>query len=235
MRGILCIHLGTSGVKNSEAVESCLERLSAYAVAVAPERGWGGVLRASQGDGGFWTLADLALVAESVGDLATAMGGASAFRFNLGGVQIRQKPMNLGGLGRAHRVTLNASHFDKWTVVHELAHAWDAARSWRLSGDMRKKVGAGFHSPILYFLFPKDPAYWYDPGQGPPPCGVDAAFNPIEDFAEAVTAYVYPQEAQQRAAARGWPYADPARGYTYADFYATPRGQFIGGLMATTP
>ncbi len=222
-------------VREAEAVESCLECLLACAVEVAAGRGWAGTLRSRSWDGGFWTLAELALVAEGVSDLAAAMGGTSAFRFNLGGVRIRQKPMKHGGLGRAHRVTLNMTHFDKWTVVHELGHAWDAARGWKLSRDMQAKVGARFDHPLFHLLAPKNSAYWYDPGQGPPPCGVDAAFNRIEDFAEAVTAYVYPQEARQRAAVRGWPYADASRGYAYADFYATPRGQFVGSLMKTIP
>ncbi|MBN2007555.1 MAG: hypothetical protein JXA21_29690 [Anaerolineae bacterium] len=210
-----------------------LADLLAYGVEVLGDRGWAGALGKHKPDGDSWTLAGLDLALESVRDLAKAMGGPGAFRSKLGGVKLKQKAMKHGGLGRAHRVTLNAAGFDKWTIVHELGHAWDAAHGWKLSRDMREKVGAGFRAPVLHRLFPKNAAYWYDPGQGPPPCGVDAAFNPLEDFAEAVAAYIYLQEAQQRAAARGWPYVDAVRGYTYVDFYATPRGKFVAGLMAT--
>jgi hypothetical protein len=64
---------------------------------------------------------------------------------------------------------------------------------------------------------------------------VDKNFNRKEDFAEAVAAFVYPQEARNRASARGWPYVDPARGYRYGDFRSTPRGRFIKALMVTSP
>jgi len=100
---------------------------------------------------------------------------------------------------------------------------------------MQQTVEAGFAHPILHWFHPDDPAYWYDLGQGPPPCGVDQNFDREEDFAESVTAYVYPQEAQQKATARGWPYVDAARGYNYANFLATPRGQFINTLMVASP
>ena len=180
---------------------------------------------------GMWQLIELELLFEAVSDLASAMGGAERFRENLRGVWVERAVMRYAGLGAAHRIVLNAGGFTKWTVVHELAHAWDAVRGWRLSKEMQEAMGAGFAHPIRHFFNPGNPAWWYDPGQGPPPCGIDANFNGKEDFAEAVTAYVYPDRASQWAAERGWPYMDPGRGYAYASFLETPRGQFIVALL----
>jgi hypothetical protein len=39
----------------------------------------------------------------------------------------------------------------------------------------------------------------YDPGTWPPPAGIDMGFNAKEDFAESVTAFVYPGKAKQAA------------------------------------
>jgi len=167
--------------------------------------------------------------------MAGEMGGADMFRSNLGGVKIRQESMKSAGLGKAHSVTLNEAGFTKWTVVHELGHAWDAVNGWQMSKDMQTAMGSGFAHPILHFFDPDNSAYWYDPGQGPPPCGVDANFNRKEDFAEAVAAYVYPDEALLKANSRGWPYIDPQRGYSYMHFHDTPRGQFIDALMVAPP
>ena len=66
--------------------------------------------------------------------------------------------------------------------------------------------------------------YWYDPGDGPPPCGIDSLFDRKEDFAESVTAYVYPGEAQRRAEKMNYPYTDANRNYSYSNFMDTPRG-----------
>lgn len=191
-----------------------------------------------------WQLAELELLFEAVSDLASAMGGVEHFRENLRGVWVERAVMRYAGLGAAHRIVLNAGGFTQWTVVHELAHAWDAVRGWRLSKEMQEAMGAGFAHPIRHFFNPGNPAWWYDPGQGPPPCGIDANFNEKEDFAEAVTAYAYPDEAWRKATRpaeqaplnwQAWPYDDPARGYSYAGFRDTPRGQFIRALMVTAP
>jgi hypothetical protein len=181
-----------------------------------------------------WTDDKLGTVLLAVRDLARVMGGPGGFQARLGVVSIVQRTMRWGGLGRAHRVTLSVKGFSAWTVVHELAHAWDAANRWRLSRDMRRAMQAGFDRPLFHLLAPQVERYWYDPGRGPPPCGLDGNFNRLEDLAEAITAFVYPQEAQDRAERRGWPYADTDRGYAYANYAETPRGQFVQALIAST-
>jgi hypothetical protein len=202
-----------------------------YHVEVLKGLGWTGWLQPKEREKELWTTDKLETILRAVQDLAAAIGGSQRFRDALGGVKIKQRAIKFGGLSRAHHITLNVSGFGEWTVVHELGHAWDGATRWRLSKDMQRAVGAGFAHPLLHFLAPEKKEYWYDPGQGPPPCGLDRRFNRLEDFAEAVTAFVHPAEAARLAAERGWPYTDPDRGYEYADFGATPRGQFIRALV----
>lgn len=184
-----------------------------------------------QPDEPLWTLEDFLLTFDAVRDLAAAMGGPEILKARLGQVILRQNRMAYGGLTQKGLVILNASQFDHWVVVHELAHAWDAANGWQLSRQMQAAMGAGFPSLIRYWFWPDNPANWYNPGKLPPPCGVDRHFTEKEDFAEAVTAWVYPDEAKANAAARGWPYYDPARGIEYENFADTPRGKWIGDLI----
>jgi len=209
-----------------------------YDVKIRKDWGWKGLPWARKWNAGAWTIDELETILQEVTGLATAMGGSRSFRDTFGGVRIHRKDMNNPGEANAHDVWLSTTAWnntDPWTVVHELAHAWDAAHGWQLSKDMQSAMGAGFAHPIRHFFDRSNPAYWYDPGNGPPPCGIDGNFNRKEDFAEAVTAYIDATEAQMRANGRGWPYADPVRGYIYADFYATPRGQHIQALMVTPP
>ena len=207
-----------------------------YDVKIRADRGWADWMpRRIRGEKEVWTIDELETVVEAVRDLAEAMGGADSFRAKLRGVVLKQRVMRAGGLGMAHSITMNDAGFTKWPVVHELGHAWDGVNGWRLSRDMQEELGAGFARPTRHLFDRNNPADWYDPGDGPPPCGLDQNFNRKEDFAEAVAAFVYPDQAQQNAVARGWPYVDPARGYDYDGFHATPRGKFIGALLIAQP
>ena len=80
---------------------------------------------------------------------------------------------------------------------------------------------------------PVDPGQHPLPGNSPPPCGIDGLFNAKEDFAESVTAFVYPSKAQEKAKFRGYPYYDPERGHYYPSFLNTPRGLYIKALMVS--
>lgn len=184
---------------------------------------------------GLWTISELETVLNAVMDLATALGGADNFKDKIGEITVTQKKIKEGGLYSGGWITMNEKGFSTWTVVHELAHAWDANKGWSLSKNMRDDLGAGFDNPLLHFFFPDDDEYWYDPGQGPPPCGIDRNFNEKEDFAESVTAYIYPAEAEKKANASNYPYNDPARGYNHTSFLDTPRGQNIKALMVSSP
>ncbi len=120
-------------------------------------------------------------------------------------------------------ICLTASGLTTWTLCHELAHAWDAANGWQLSKAMRRATGSGFPWQLFHRWRPAWKFFWYHVGSPPPPCGVDKNFNAIEDFAEAVTAYLYPEEAAKRASERGMPYEK----WGYTHFHDTPRGKFV--------
>ena len=124
-------------------------------------------------------------------------------------------------------ICLTASGLTTWTLCHELAHSWDAANGWRFSKAMRKATKSGFLWQMFHRWQPEWRLFWYYVGSPPPPCGVDKNFNAIEDFAEAVTAFLYPEEAAKRAAERGMPYEK----WGYAHFHDTPRGKFVGDLL----
>lgn len=125
------------------------------------------------------------------------------------------------------QIHLTPGNLTEWTVTHELAHSLDSAHGWRLSKMMRKQTGSGFPFKVLHFLRPDWQRFWYRVGSPPPPCGIDRNFNALEDFAETVTAYVFPEEAQRRAATRGYPYEQ----WGYGHFHLTPRGRFFASLI----
>ncbi len=128
---------------------------------------------------------------------------------------------------RGDRLNLNTSNLTEWTITHELAHALDAAHGWQLSQQMRAHTGSGFPFRALHYAHPSWKLLWYRVGSPPPPCGVDKNFNSLEDFAETVTAYIFPDEAQRRAEARGYPYEK----WGYTHFHETPRAQFFANLI----
>lgn len=161
---------------------------------------------------GKWTRDELDRLHHFVGLLAGAMGGSEKFIGSIGGVQIKKANIGShGGEALSHRVSLSEKGpFSAWTVVHELAHAWDANHGWRLSVALEKYTG-GFTSiplSILKRLFGKrDSGFWKPeerPGRrgrlpgcnafgyfyGDKPSGSNWAFNRKEDFAESVAMYV---------------------------------------------
>lgn len=128
---------------------------------------------------------------------------------------------------RGDRLNLNTSNLTEWTVTHELAHALDAAHNWQLSQRMRAHTGSGFRFKALHYAHPTWKLFWYRAGSPPPPCGIDKNFNSLEDFAETVTAYIYPDEAKRRAEKRGYPYEK----WGYSHFHDTPRGKYFESLI----
>lgn len=125
------------------------------------------------------------------------------------------------------RINFNSIRLTEWTIVHELGHALDASYGWQLSKRMRAETGSGFPIKILHKAFPRWKVFWYRVGSPPPPCGVNAKFNSIEDFAETVTAFIFPEKAKEKAAARGFNYEK----YGYTHFHETPRGRFFQKLL----
>jgi hypothetical protein len=131
------------------------------------------------------------------------------------------------GLTSKGLIRFKAASITPWTVVHEFGHAWDFGYNLRLSNQIRSFTQSWGPIPVLHELFPDEKLFWYRPGSLPPPCGKDRNFNRLEDFAEAVTAFVFPEDAKQRAASRGMGYDL----YGYDDYFATPRGRFIQNLI----
>ncbi len=125
------------------------------------------------------------------------------------------------------QIHLNPSNLTAWTVTHELAHSLDAAHGWQLSQQMKKHTGSGFPLKALHYAHPGWKVLWYRVGSPPPPCGIDRNFNSLEDFAETVTAFIFPEEAYRRAQDRGFPYEK----WGYTHFHDTPRGQFFKQLI----
>ena len=139
------------------------------------------------------------------------------------------------------KFTNSSVSINSWTVVHELAHAWDGNFSWVLSKKLEKYTGgytsinaaagkwkAGQCDQDQRLPGCNNAGYFYG---GIPPAGSDANFNRIEDFAKSVAAYVYPQEAQQRVAEiiqKNPQYRDVL---FYSDYTKTDRFLFINLLI----
>ena len=191
-----------------------------YGVIIKVDFGWHPAMHPSPGgpsqvwEEGAWELQELDTVQEGIQDLASIMGGAQGFAANFGGVEISRAKMEAAGLGKSHQVTLNARGFSKWTLVHELAHAWDAANGWGLSEGLEQFTG-GVTTGILFWR----KYQWGDV----PAKGADENFNKYEDFAESLTAFLYPEEAQA--------YVQQNFGnqpqFQYANYYQTRRALYV--------
>ena len=145
----------------------------------------------------------------------------------VGKVRFKFEDIPQRGLTSLGLVRLNPKGMTEWTVVHELAHAWDASTGWKLSKQMAKYTHSYFPLRFLHQWFPENRLFWYHVGSPPAPCGVDKNFNALEDFAEAFTAFVFPDEAHRRAAKRGFSYEFDG----FIHFHDTPRGKFIQQLI----
>jgi hypothetical protein len=132
--------------------------------------------------------------------------------------------------------------FDSWTIVHELGHAWDAHFGWSLSDDLQEYTGGytnlyggrlkkrhGYCDPEGRYPGCNDFGYFYG---GTPPKGAGPGFNRLEDFAESVTAYMFPAQAQSIVRER---YGDPQSEYHdlfyYSDYRLTRRWSYIHKLI----
>lgn len=121
-----------------------------------------------------------------------------------------------------------------------MAHAWDGNFGWKLS-DKLEDYTVGYTNILgsaykwlrgdcdLSKMLPgcNNAGYFY---AGIPPAGSDANFNRLEDFAESVTAYVYPIEAQRKI--NDFLMNPNYRDFLYyPDYTKTPRWAFINYLV----
>jgi len=196
--------------------------LDDYAVTISKDWDWLGI--GTLWNPGSWQLAELETVLRGVTDLAGLMGGAQQFRDNLGGVHMmRQDSCE----ATAHKVWLQSigsggflgQWSGTWTVVHELAHAWDGANGWQLSKDLERYTGGRTTRQ-----------HGYDYG-GTPPKGANASFTHLEDFAESVTAFIYPDVAQAFIQ-HHFP-GNPD--FQYANYYTLRRASFVAHLVNMDP
>ena len=159
------------------------------------------------------------------------MQSVAANSFNLcdwvNTVKYKFEDIPQGGLTIRGLVRLNPNNLTEWTVVYELAHAWDASQDWQISKRMRNTTHSGFYFGLLHNLYPDNSKFWYHVGSLPPPCAVDQNFDSLEDFAESVTAFLFAEEAHLKASKRGFPYEV----FGFTDFHDTPRGQFVKTLF----
>jgi len=171
-----------------------------------------------------WPEDVLSLFEGACSDMVGALGGAAPAW--LSGLKVRLEKMKPLGLTGTGLVRLNPRGLTRWTIVHELAHAWDFSTGTRLSRQLQRATHSSGVFSWLKRRFPKNKRFWYHIGAPPPPCGTDVNFNRMEDFAESVAAFVYPDLARERAAKRGLPYEM----FGYESFKETPRGKFISRL-----
>jgi hypothetical protein len=231
----------------SELADGIVENLSLnYQVTVVKD--WGETTDEGAGvewRAGEWSLDELHTLQSSISGLANAMGGTRAFIDKLGGIIISQEAIKYRGLASSRGVKFTSSpvSIDQWTVVHELAHVWDAHSKWRLSKALEDYTG-GYTSLIAMLVkrwrtgfdeerrLPGCNRFGYFYGDVPP-AGSDQNFNRKEDFAESVAGYVYPLLVQPRVDR----FKDDERYRSllyYPDYTETKRWSFVKGLIEGT-
>ncbi|MFO3795959.1 MAG: hypothetical protein ACK8QZ_01565 [Anaerolineales bacterium] len=196
-----------------------------------------------------FTISEANVILNAANRFAVEMGGPKNFRQELGPIRfIKDDTMPWGGTGGKGQVSLRTG-FTEWTVAHELAHAWDANHGWRLSEELERYTGGytlekspyGFveycavYDPYQELPGCNDAHYFY--GDVPPKTS-DRHFNRLEDFAESVTAYLYPEQAKKEVQEQLRRYekifGEESPNYRqyetylhYTDFRSTKRGKFV--------
>lgn len=160
-----------------------------------------------------WSSDDLDHLFKSISILADVMGGTKNFHERLGEVSVERTDTGTNlGLAYVDRIKLSAkAAVSPWSVVHEMAHVWDAKNEWKLSLALQRYT-CGFTSPRLaslkkrYFPGSWDAGpngsdqvpgrYGRKPGcntagyfYGDKPSGSNWNFDRREDFAESVVMY----------------------------------------------
>jgi hypothetical protein len=163
-------------------------------------------------ENGNWHAMDLELLHASIALLAEVLGGNGNLNRKLGEILIERTDTGTNlGLAYRDRIKLSKkSQISAWSVIHELAHVWDAKNQWKLSlalekftygttslllSSIKKRIpgqwDAGIHGsenkPGYYGRKPGVNAYGYF--YGDTPSGSNWRFNRKEDFAESVAMY----------------------------------------------
>jgi hypothetical protein len=170
---------------------------------------------------------DVDLIQSCLGQFFGVIGEKLGRNLIPSGMEIKVEVNKGNNFRLPYQICLDPGGLTDWTVTHELSHALDGSTNWRLSRRMREETGSGFWLKFLHTLRPSWKLFWYRVGSPPPPCGIDKNFNSLEDFAESLTAYIFPEKAAQKAARHGYDYGK----WGYAHFHETPRGRFIQHLI----
>jgi hypothetical protein len=149
-----------------------------------------------------WAEDELRQLLGAVEDLTRFMGGPAAFRRKLGWVFLWRTSRRTSMAAMAMPVIdvvyfRGASWGDppefRWQTVHELSHVWDIRSFYRLSRGLVRATGGsygGFRRQLPIPFVYKAGGQWLE-GRKPP-------LNGLEDWADSVATYVYPDHAGSR-------------------------------------
>jgi len=218
-------HIANNPNELTRADEILQALLNDYGVTI--DRDWGMLGIGGIWNPGSWQLTELETVLNGVSDFARLMGGAQQFRDNLGGVRFMRMAMSDPGLEMAHKVwlkSIGSGGFSgqwegTWTVVHELAHAWNAVNNRQFSQGLEDYTGG---------KTTRRDGYTYG---GTPPKGADDNFTRGEDWAESVAAFIYPGKAQAYIQEF---YANVPK-FQYSNYYSLPRAAFVAQQVNMDP
>jgi hypothetical protein len=159
-----------------------------------------------------WPEKELDVLHRAITLFTSILGGEKFFTKSLGELTIQRTDTG-PSLGLAYRegVKFSAkSSISTWTVIHELAHVWDAKNDWKFSMALKKYTGGFIHKKLSLLkrfipgawdagrMGPQKTAghYGRKPGcnaagyfYGDRPSGSNWNFNPREDFAESLAMY----------------------------------------------
>ncbi len=209
-----------------------------YRLSITWQWAWPPIQVDRQWNPGNWTLGELDILSDSLGDLSLAItgdrGGTEEFRTQVGGITVAKNPaLNAKGHpGETLRPRMDfwmGSPLSRWTVYHEFGHAWDQYRKGALSQGLMVGTGGSYGVPYQGAT----PGDTWSPGCNTvgyyygdiPPKGSDRNFTKEEDWAESLATYVYPQGAAVIVA--GFKNDPQKRGLYYPDYAATKRYAYI--------
>jgi hypothetical protein len=159
-----------------------------------------------------WPQRERQVLYAAVDLFASILGGREVFTRDLGELIIQRTDTGSSlGLAYRGRIKFSAqSPISMWTVMHELAHTWDAKNDWKFSTALATYTG-GFINKKLSTLNRLIPGQWDAGKPGPQktaghygrkpgcnaagyfygdmPSGSNWNFNPKEDFAESWAMY----------------------------------------------
>jgi hypothetical protein len=159
-----------------------------------------------------WQEHELEQLHSHIQILATLLGGRGGFIQQIGEITLEKSTTGTSlGLAYINKIQLSAAApFSAWTIIHEIAHIWDAKNHWDFSTALEKSTN-GFTSKKLSALKrfaslnwdagklgpQKKPGFYgRKPGSnaagyfyGDRPSGSNWNFNRREDFSESVAMY----------------------------------------------